>query len=520
MENCYNQVPFTSFPSPDRHPQRLAVLGELFGLPKKQFGSGRILDLGCSDGSNLIAIAIAYPNMTCVGVDIATQQIATGKEAIKALNLSNLELLDMDLANLTANFEPFDYVICHGVFSWISEQEQDRLLSTIKKVLAPDGLAYLSYNCMPGWQIRDTLRLLLLEQTASIIDSQVKIETAKELMKWLLETLCDDYSPYAQSLKNELENVKHHSDSYVLHELLNPHASGIHFSDLLQKLTKHQLRFICEARFSRTLYHRLAKEDVSSEKYLSSDSTQKRQLQIESFLSYIYPTALRRSVICHAEQALIEKPNSAKISSFLLASSLLPAATPDLERSIPDEYANPQGFMVEVKDPLFKTALAIMAAAWPQTISFTKLVSELRLSPHRNRSKEEIEQSLIEFLFDFYCKDLIELYTTALPFSLSVTDKPIVSPLARRQLQTQNWSTNLRHEYVVLNELERSLAKLCDGRRTRSEIASALHQEMIGGRLEVVVSGRKITDSAEQATLINQSLSDTLQELAQKALII
>lgn len=465
-----------------------------------------------------MAIATACPTAECTGIDNATEQIVSGRQAIHEIGLNNIELINSDFGALTDSSKHYDYIICHGVFSWIPTEQQDRLLATIKQLLAPQGLAYLSYNCLPGWQSRDALRRLLLEQTDAISDNTEKIRVARELMGWLLEILCDDYSPYALGLKSELENIQHHSDSFILHELLNSHTSAMYFSAFAKKLAEHHLRFMCEARFGRTLSHRLTKEGVSCEKCLST-SLDNHQLNVESFLSYIYPTALRRSLICHDHQIPLNYPRIDQIRSFFLASPLVPTSPPELHDSVVNEYAAPQGFMVEVKEPLFKEALAIMADKWPQAISFKELSEELSLTHQHISKNDKTDKKLIDFLFDFYCQELIELYSAPLPFTLSIRDKPQISALARWQLQNQNWATNLRHEYVILNEFGRSVAKLCNGRNSPADIANAIQKEMTMGNLEVAISGQKVIEPDQQANLIEQSLSETLTELSQKALM-
>ena len=494
------------------------MLGKLYSLQPHVMTASRILDIGCSNASNLLSIASMYPNSQCVGVDISTEQIESGRHMAEQLSLSNIELIAANIHDIAEDIAPFDYIVCHGVFSWIPIKDRQPLLTSIKKLLNPQGLVYLSYNALPGWEARGSLRQLMLLQTADISDQKDKVISARELMKWLAETLCDDQSPYGRSLKNEVENIKDQSDSFVLHELLNPDTTALSLPAFLREIEAARLRFVCEARFSRTLIHRINElNEIAVDKAILAIEKHK-PLMIEQFLSFIFPSALRRSVLCHSHVSLDYKVNWQSIASFHISSALLPVANPDYQRSIPDEYASPHGYMIEVQEPLHKHALSALGKAWPQAISFDSLLSEIS-SIDCSHSKEHTKEQLILFLKDFYCKDLVEFYVTAPAISLKAASQPVVLPLARLQLSQQNWATNLRHEYVVLNEFERSLAQLCDGSRSVVQLAEELLIQVNNGRLQVAVSGVTVIDPNHQQQLITEYLPEALEELAQKALL-
>src|SRR6266849_6776011 len=88
----YEQVPYESAATRDAHPDNLASLATLFGLDPPPLESARVLELGCSTGGNLIAIADSLPDTRCVGIDLAPSQIAVGETMRRALDLGNIEL--------------------------------------------------------------------------------------------------------------------------------------------------------------------------------------------------------------------------------------------------------------------------------------------------------------------------------------------------------------------------------------------------------------------------------------------
>src|SRR5437764_15074412 len=80
LVKSYNELPYTSFPDPARHPDRLATIGTLLGLDVAAIARCRVLELACGDGSNLVPIAATLPNADFVGFDFAAGPVACRQE--------------------------------------------------------------------------------------------------------------------------------------------------------------------------------------------------------------------------------------------------------------------------------------------------------------------------------------------------------------------------------------------------------------------------------------------------------
>ena len=79
------------------------------------------------------------------------RQADDGRATIATLQLGNIELRQGDITELGEKDGIFDYIICHGVFSWVPPPVQDKILELCTRNLAPQGVAYVSYNTYPGW---------------------------------------------------------------------------------------------------------------------------------------------------------------------------------------------------------------------------------------------------------------------------------------------------------------------------------------------------------------------------------
>ena len=160
----YDEVPYKSFPFPQSHPDRLATVATLFGMTPPPVEHCRVLELGCSSGGNLIPLAEQLPESRLVGIDASQRQIADGQETVRALGLTNIDLQQRDIASVRPEFGEFDYIIAHGVFSWVPNAVQDCILEICARNLAPQGIAYVSYNTYPGWHM-DFVRNRMFRQT-------------------------------------------------------------------------------------------------------------------------------------------------------------------------------------------------------------------------------------------------------------------------------------------------------------------------------------------------------------------
>ena len=122
----------------------------------------RVLELGCASGDNLIPMAIELPNARFVGIDLSERQIEQGRQSVAALGLANIDLRRVNIANVDASWGTFDYILCHGIYSWVPAPIREKLLAICRENLAPTGIAFVSYNTLPGWHMRGMIRDMMV----------------------------------------------------------------------------------------------------------------------------------------------------------------------------------------------------------------------------------------------------------------------------------------------------------------------------------------------------------------------
>ena len=219
VTNSYDEMPYPGYTFPNTHIGRLAAIGRLFSLEAADPRTARVLELGCGSGMNMVAMAQLFPEAQFLGVDASGRQIEDGSAAIAATGLTNVELRHADISELGEDIGTFDYIITHGIYSWVPPHVKDAILRLSKERLNPGGIAYVSYNCLPGWRMRGALRDMMLMHTAGIEDTRGKVAQAKALIKFLAES-CSEEAAYGKYLRQELEMLRVADDSYIAHEFL------------------------------------------------------------------------------------------------------------------------------------------------------------------------------------------------------------------------------------------------------------------------------------------------------------
>ena len=248
IQESYNNLPYISSAFSETSPARLEALASFLSLTPPPSKTAKVLEIGCSYGGNLFPFAIANPQAKVLGIDLSEVQINKAKELAEQMRVDNIEFMAKDICDFTdadvRDYGKFDYIICHGVYSWVPDVVKDAILKTIKRFLSPNGVAYVSYNVYPGWKIKDTIRDFLMFGTKDIKGEAAKVAKARELLKVLGEyaKFCQKDGNVSQicvnfdSLKFHIDYILTMNDSYIAHEYLEAFNNTIYFKDFANSL--------------------------------------------------------------------------------------------------------------------------------------------------------------------------------------------------------------------------------------------------------------------------------------------
>lgn len=368
MGASYDSVPYQSQRIPQSHPHRLYAVARLHGLVPPLLGGARVLELGCAAGGNLLPLARELPTAQFVGVDLSHKQIETAVAAAADDKLDNVELIAADMRELADRAgEPFDYIIAHGLYSWVPLEVQAVFLPVIAALLGPDGVAFVSYNTYPGWHQRQVVRQLMLRHTKGIDDPAKKAEQARVMLDVLVRTREGEYEPYDRALREEQEKAAELSDPFLLHDLMEWHNHPRYVGDFLADAAAAGLAYINEVNVGAGLaeFYPPAVQQVLS-------SLPDRAAR-EQFMDFWRNRSFRETLLCHADKAPQEGLDWSVIENMRLATGLRVLAGVDGK---PGErfFAMPDGEnRIGIQNRAAVAALDQLIAAAPGSVAFRDL---------------------------------------------------------------------------------------------------------------------------------------------------
>lgn len=458
--NPYNVIRYPSLAKEHTHPDRLATIAALHGLEPAPPERCRVLELGCGTGANLIPMAYALPESRFTGIDAATGPIETGSCRVTELGLRNIRLLAGDVMDIGPDFGEFDYIVAHGVYSWVPEPVRDKLMAICAANLAPQGVAYISYNALPGCHLRRMVRDILRYHTAEAAEPEERIAQALSIASLLAET-----QP-VEGLAAEFKTVLERSASVVFHDDLAEVNHPVYFHEFAKHAGQHGLQFLSEASL------------VSSEGRLPGPALALLQplegdvIRREQYLDFIKLRRFRQTLLCRADVPVARPPRLDRVRSLWAASKAEPT-TPAEGPAGAVEFRGEKGASAKTVHPLAKAALAALGDAWPRRIAFGELLEKACAATGANVAGQE--PALAEILWHTTRCGLVELHAHPGMFTAAVSERPVASAAARLELREGTQAATLTHGVVEIDDdTGRRLVALLDGTRTREMLAAEL----------------------------------------------
>jgi SAM-dependent methyltransferase len=279
--NSYDEMPYESHPYAQTHPSRLAVVARLFGLQPPAVETCRVLELASAAGGNIVPIAEAFPASRWIGIDLSQRQIDDGQRLVHKLGLKNVALRRADIMEVDDSYGEFDYIIAHGVFSWVPTEVREKILDICSKRLAPNGVAYISFNTYPGWHMRGMIRDMMQFHANRFTEPRQRVQQARALLDFLATSVRQE-GPYSALLKSELDNIRNQTDNYLYHEHLEHVNDPLYFHQFVSMARRHGMRYLGEARLPTMVTGNFGPEVQKTLKSLAPD-----QIQTEQYMDFL-----------------------------------------------------------------------------------------------------------------------------------------------------------------------------------------------------------------------------------------
>lgn len=476
MTTAYDEIEYPGRAQTATHPDRLATVARLFGMQPAPVDRCRVLEIACGDGGNLIPLAYALPDSQFLGFDLAARPIEKGRQLAALLRLPNLTLRQLDLTEFTADAGEFDYIVAHGLYSWVPGEVRDALLGLIRRHLAPQGVGFVSYNVYPGCYVRRMLWEMLHFHTDHLTDHGQRLSEAQALTHLLARgrTAQDDLSAL---LEKDLERAAAREGGHFFHDDLAQINEPVYFHQFAAHAEAHGLQFLGEAELDSLGYAGISGQAMQVLRTMDT-------LTREQYFDFIRVRRFRQTMLCHADVALERTLGGSQLDSFLLGvrrdtrvrTRALEPGTVDAETASADQAARTRD------EGLVQATLDRLLELSPRRITFAELCAEMRSSAAEwlDQCGEARYRTLV---FGAALAGAIELHVHA-PRLLAAEPgvRPVASALVRGQLEAGTLVTNLCHESVrVDDEVVGRLLALLDGRHDRADLVEALGAQLGDG---------------------------------------
>jgi methyltransferase-like protein/SAM-dependent methyltransferase len=514
LDASYDAVPYRSLAFPQTHPDRLATIARLFGLSPTDITRCRVLELGCASGGNLIPMAFNLPESTFVGIDLSSRQVHDAQESIAALGLKNITITQASILDVDKEWGEFDYIICHGVFSWVDTPVQDKILQIAAQNLSPHGVAYVSYNTYPGWHMREMVRHMMRYHAGQFDAPAEQIDQARALLAFLA-SVAPESGPYGQLLNREIERLSQAPDSYLYHEHLEQTNAPMYFHQFVERAEQAGLQYLSEADVSDMLSSVFPSPIAETLERISPDI-----LHLEQYMDFVRNRQFRQTVLCHKEVRPKRALTPAFMRGLFISSPAIPDSNPpDLASGTPVVFSKgPQRANVSL--PATKAAMMILREQWPEAITVDDLcrMAIERAAAHV-QSPEEAYRSALGDLFGAVMHGMATVHTQPVPCTREVSAMPRASRLAAMQVADEELVVNARHETVKVDKVTREIVQLADGTRSKVDLLNDLVQRAEDNRLTVTVNDEIISDPSRLRQILSRALDESLVGLARSALL-
>lgn len=513
--NDYDRVAYPTMAHPQTFVEGLAAKALLRGMNPAPPAQARVLELGCGDGFNLAAMAVLNPTASYTGIDYSASTIERGRAMLKELNVAQVRLEAADIRGLDPSFGEFDYIIAHGVYSWVPEEVRDAVLAVMGRHLAPNGVAFVSYVALPGGYLREMVRTMVRFHTRAETGIHERTAQARVLMQ-LLASATEEPNVYTQWIKTEAKLLEYHTDEAFFHDELSDESKPLLFVEFLEHASRHSLRFLCEAEYITPVAQRLTEKTREQLKPLEAN-----RVLLEQYLDFIEGRRFRQTLLCRP--GLGEHLAADKLDQLFISAQAKPVGGPaEITSSDPLELQGKKNVFLRATTPIEKAALGELIAERGGALPFPEFLLRVRsqLSKAGVELNADDEAKLRLYIIRGAVPGMIELSWAPSRHAVDVPQHPRAHPFSGWSLERGASAifSYLGQFVEVEGALGRELLRLLNGTRDRATLLREIRNFLDQQSAQPTAAGAAQLPSADAEDLAAQ-LDRSLEGLTQLGLI-
>lgn len=451
--DLYQSCVYQAMSHPSTDPAVTAVAARLAGLDVPAPSSARFLEIGCAAGHNLLPLAARWPESRFIGIDFSTAAIEEARETAARAGLANVDFIETDLRA----YDPgaggdFDFIIAHGVYSWVPDEVRQGLMELCAAKLSPRGVALISYNTLPGWSLRKTLVGL----TNRLGATEAAGGDPEEILAFLA-TAAGNHTPYARHLTSVLHAMFGKGAISLSFDDFGPVNEPCTFLDFAGRAALSGLRYLGESQLVEDLPASLAPGSAEILKPLAKDP-----LALQQTIDVLTNRTFRRSLLCRADAPVLDRINPTVVLDFSVRN---PNATERLADGV--RLLNHDGNeLARFEDPLAVAFFSVLAESRPESVPVREVLAKVaEISP-------DPTQSLLRLVVNSARRGLVLLRDEPVRFDTAVPEFPDLGHLRLIAARNGQPMADLYHSPCRLDVAGQRIALAMDGSHSVEDLAA------------------------------------------------
>lgn len=477
VRQLYSERRYPALSHPVTDISRLAVSARVAGMQRLAMPVAcRVLEFGCASGHNLLPLAARYPKSEFTGIDYSDTAIRAARQAAYAAGLENVRFEVADLEHWRPS-HPCDYLIAHGVLSWVPDAVKARVMDLSSQVLSDSGVACISYNTLPGWSLRrdvvPLVRALAGNPAAAGVGGSVEAVAAS------LAGMAGSATPHAADLQAIFQNMARKGAAVLPFDDFAPVCDPLYFAQFADWAGRRGLRYLGEARLEDNLPEGLDPAAWEKLAPLAADP-----VLFQQTIDLLSGRTYRNSLLCRQDAPLEDGTTTAVVLHF--AAGPGETVLPEIEES-----------------PVVKVFRRVMAAAGGDCLPMSELMERTAEKLGAGWEPTRHSQELAGWVFSAARLGGIELRSEALPIPRGGKELPRLSALNRHFASNDLPVVDARHVTCHFPDGHSGLLARMDGTRSASDLESFAAAEFPGldfGRWLEHLAGRGMLVDEPEAT--------------------
>lgn len=212
------------------------------------------LEIGCGNGLSANGLAATNAHANFFAFDFNPAHIQNAQALARDAGLRNVQFFEDSFEEaLRRELPPMDYIVLHGIYSWVNAANRDLIVALIRRLLKPGGMVYISYNCLPGWSNKAPLRRLMTEYASRRGGPMgERVEAARDFLGTMKEAGMRYFNanPSGAVFADHLisQNV-----SYLAHEYMNADWELFYHADIVRDMAAAKLTFAASATLAENV---------------------------------------------------------------------------------------------------------------------------------------------------------------------------------------------------------------------------------------------------------------------------